>query len=884
MEVLAPRGWSSSRAGSISSQACMYRRLIAFVGFVFSFHCWEPSLRAGEIVLPASALERDAIVSARYHLNAAVTGPGKISIHWTDVLGRVVEDRTTPFDLVDELDIQFLLDIRRAVAMKNHLQVHVSIQGKNQKGEVSNREEDAALDFVAKPPEDGWSDYQIIMWQPYPKAAYPVLKGLGITGGQYNGRSFPAPDALIENDLRWYSENIGTDYYSEYHRYRADRTQEWSFIQAKELYRKDPASKEAFKRHPSFWDPVWRTRIHDRLVETARRNAPYRPFFYSLADESGIADLAAFWDFDFSDESLVPMRRWLQERYTTLADLNREWGSAFTAWDLVTPPTTHEAMQRKDDNFAAWADFKEWMDFTFSDALEMGKKAIESVDPHAFVGIGGGQRPGWGGYDYARLTKALTSIEPYDIGNNVEIIRSLNPKMPMLSTGFANGPWERQRVWREMFHGHRGLIIWDDKHEYGGTDGQPGERGVEASKYYNEIRDGLGALIINSRPLTDPIAIHYSQASMRTEWMLARRPGGDAWTNRQAKIERTDDEFLRLRESWCELIEDQGLQYNFVAYDQLEKGELFKAGYRVFVLPRSSSLSAAEAMAIQDFVAQGGIAIADGEPGTFNEHSRRLANSPLSGLFGGAHENAVTVRNFGKGKAIFLQGRTLDYLQDRLAGQEAATHDLVGGLLRSNGIAPEFAVTGAAGKSVVGVEMHAFRNGAVSVVTLTSNPLLRVDELGPPDFRSNKRFESPVRVKLTLPEALYIYDCRTGKPFGQRKTMDLTMDPYEPIILAVSPGPLPKLRVMAPASAKRGSMVEIGISAASSPAENHIFHVDVLNPQGSRVLYYSGNLIAAGGHARKLLPLAVDETVGDWKIRIRDAFTGDTTELVLAVN
>src|SRR6476660_9791801 len=106
--------------------------------------------------------------------------------------------------------------------------------------------------------------------------------------------------------------------------------------------------------------------------------------------------------------------------------------------------------------------------------------------------------------------------------------------------------------------------------------------------------------------------------------MLARRPEGDKWIERNARIERTDDEFLRLRESWCELIEDQGLQYNFVSYAQMEKGELLKSGYRVLVLPRSSSLSSAEASAIRAFVAQGGIAIADGEPGTFNEHSRRL--------------------------------------------------------------------------------------------------------------------------------------------------------------------------------------------------------------------------------------------------------------------
>ena len=69
-------------------------------------------------------------------------------------------------------------------------------------------------------------------------------------------------------------------------------------------------------------------------------------------------------------------------------------------------------------------------------------------------------------------------------------------------------------------------------------------------------------------------------------------------------------------------------------------------------------------------------------------------------------------------------------------------HELVGNLLRSNGIRPEFAVTDAKGNPVVGVETHIYRNGGVRLITLISNPQLRVDELGPPDFRSNQRFET----------------------------------------------------------------------------------------------------------------------------------------------
>ena len=238
------------------------------------------------------------------------------------------------------IEFTFPLDLRRAVAMRNHLAVHFSMDGKNLKS-PDHREEDAQVTFVARPPNPKWNDYEIIMWQQYPANLLPALEKLGITAGQYSGRSESLPEAFIDNDMRWYSENIGTDFYSEYHRYRRDRIQHWAFLQAKELLKKDPTGKEAFKRHPSLWDPVWRERIHDRLVAAAKRNFPYRPIFYSLADESGIADLAAFWDFDFSDQSLVPMRRWLQSRYGTLAVAQQRMGDGF--YGLESGHAAHHA-------------------------------------------------------------------------------------------------------------------------------------------------------------------------------------------------------------------------------------------------------------------------------------------------------------------------------------------------------------------------------------------------------------------------------------------------------------------------------------------------------------------------------------------------------------
>lgn len=834
--------------------------------------------QAGEIILPSNALERDSVIQAVYRTNALATGKGELSITWTDVHGRTVEERKLPVELTDEDQFTFPLDLRRAAAMKNTLRVHFSFEGRNKKNDPDKREEDAEITFVAKPPDRFWRDYQIIMWQDYPASAQPLLKSIGVNAGEYTGRSRMPPDFLIDHDLRWYDENIATDFYSAYHRWFPDRPVNWMFRDVREMHQREPGNLEAFKRHPSLSDPVWLEKIHDRLVDAARRSSPYRPIFYDLGDESGIADLAAFWDFDFSDESLVPMRRWLRQRYGTLAALNAQWGTAFTSWDLVTPLTTNEAMKRTDDNYSAWADFKDWMDFSYASAVKMGVDAVRSVDPDAYAGIEGAQMPGWGGYDYYRLSQSVTAIEPYDIGNNIEIVRSINPRIAVITTSFATGPWEKQRIWYELLHGNRGIIIWDDKNGFITKGGAIGERGREVEPLYHELRSGVGALLINSTRLADPIAIHYSQASMRTQWMLAQKPKGEAWALRRSSAdERIDNDFLRLRESWCRLIEDLGLQYNFVAYGQIEQGELIHRGYRVLILPQSSSLSAAEAREIRKFVEQGGTVIADGAPGAFDEHSRKLAESSLADLI---HSGSA-----GRGKFIMAQGDTLNYHQNRLVSKEGPVLEAAARWIAPSGVHPEFAVTDESGRHPVGVETHLFRNGDVTLVALLSNPQLRVNELGPPEFKSNDRFAKPRTLKLTLPREMYVYNVRASEALGKRTELTVKLDPYEPAIFAASPVELPHLDLSAPARVGRGHSAEIAFLVdRRSPAATHVLHLDITDPSGKTIDYYSGNVIAPHGRAAKLVPFAANDARGAWTVHVKDILSGQTRTATIEVN
>jgi len=70
----------------------------------------------------------------------------------------------------------------------------------------------------------------------------------------------------------------------------------------------------------------------------------------------------------------------------------------------------------------------------------------------------------------------------------------------------------------------------------------------------------------------------------------------------------------------------------------------------------------------------------------------------------------------------------------------------------------------------------------------------------------------------------------------------------------------------------------------TSPATLDVVHLDVIDPEGSSVAQYSGNLLAAGASvATKLVPFAFNDKPGIWKLRARDLLSGATATAELLV-
>ena len=824
--------------------------------------CWSVPAAADAIRLPQN-LTRDGTITAQYRVDTPITGSGVLTTEWVDTTGHVVERRQIPAKLWGGR-IPFSLELPRGFVAGYRLHAKLTLLAVTPSGTTFSYTSEADANMPVPMPRrsSGWSNYQVIMWQLHNELQYRALRQLGVTAGMVYSNNADKPAAtlapevapLLASGLRFYVEDIATDFYSAYHR----PASKGRFAAIKALYQKNPADRAALVRDPSLSDPAWLARVRHRLAVTVAAERSHDPLFYNLGDETGIADLSVAWDFDFSPASLAGFREYLRQRYGTLAALNHEWGAEFTAWDQIVPPTTKQAMNRTDGNFAGWGDFKTWMDVAFAAAVRQGTDAIHAADPHAIAAIEGAQDSGWGGYDYTHLATAVDLVEIYDGGENMAALRSFNPNMVLLTTLFGGGPTGIHELWREFFRGARGVILWDPNNEIVEADGTVGPWGKDLAPTWTELENGVAAQLIVSEPVFDSVGILYSPASLRTRWLLDWQPKGDAWSARSANDDYDDPNEVRTAmNDALQALWHHGVAPRFLTDDKIAQGVLARDHYRVLILPQSIALSAAASEQIAAFVHQGGVAIADGVPGWFNEHSRRLAAPQLINIFGAASQPAQSKVAPGQSAAIQLT--------------PAMFAGTLPGLVNAAGAGPGFVLATANGWPT-DVEMHRWRNGDVTIVSL-----LRSGGPVKPEPASEV-------VNLTLSQPAYVYDLRAGTALGHVQQLPVTLGRVTPVLLAISSQSLPALEVEAPQRIQSGTSVEVGLNLARSlPTTSTVVHIAVVRPDGSIARNYSGNVIIHDGRGTWAIPFAVYDATGWWQVRAIDRLSGQTVTRPLEV-
>jgi hypothetical protein len=465
---------------------------------------------------------------------------------------------------------------------------------------------------------------------------WAALRSIGIRGGmQY--RLHPARrEALRKGCAPFYVENIGRQLLSRYHTERG-------------LWEKTIAAmsgengRAALAREPSLSSQAFAEAFAKELKRHAEVYAKDPPLFYSLASEPSVTRLAAAADFDFSPAALQEFQRWLErDVYGTLKALNTAWDTPFAAWNEVVPMTTDEARTRLKDgvmNFSPWVDFRAFQDYTFSKVLRDGGDFLRQTDNRARVGITGALGAfAFGGWDWSRLAQSLDVVEAYDIGGARALWRDLAPGKPALAalTLSADDPAATvdaaRTVWSLALEGGpRGVIVWGD--------GTSAAQTQALAPVLRALDGELGALLGNCARQHDGVAVLYSPASVRVQWLFeAQRLHGDKWLSAwgaDTGAERRESPQLRLRESWGKLLDDLGLGWRFVSSAQVESKEILKpdAHIKTIVLPQAVALSDREVLVLKQFVQAGGQIVADATCGRFDEHGRLRDKPALDELF-----------------------------------------------------------------------------------------------------------------------------------------------------------------------------------------------------------------------------------------------------------
>ncbi len=427
-----------------------------------------------------------------------------------------------------------------------------------------------------------------------------------------------------------------------------------------------------------------------------------------------------------------------------------------------------------------------------------------------------------------------------------------------------------------------------------------------------EIKRGIGKLLMQCTRSHDGIAVMYSASSTHLS----------AFTDGLPKYVDT----LRV---FPYLFEDAGYQYRTVSYQQVAEGILSRDDFRVLYMPYCQAISQAEAVAIKSFVESGGTVIADLRPGVADEHGKAYSHGALDEVFGvrqrtgnaqalrglvrvnqpmgsfrgriiatysdaslqvttgKAHGQSAlpeilkegrpagscpvaVVNEYGKGRAILFSFSVSEYGAE--AGYSRRVQEFLQAVLSSIGVQP--AITSS---NIPGSQVYRYHRGRSDYAGLLRNPA-GTDVPGHDPGQNEIDAFKPEEFTIRLPRESHLYDMRAGRYLGYSDQVKHTEGDVTAFMLAALPYRVTGIDLHCKTTSPRqGDVVTVDVRAViagGEPADMHVFHLDVIDPEGREVRCLSSNVVAEDGWCDIPVPFALNDLPGRWRLVVRDVASG----------
>ena len=137
-------------------------------------------------------------------------------------------------------------------------------------------------------------------------------------------------------------------------------------------------------------------------------------------------------------------------------------------------------------------------------------------------------------------------------------------------TGYGSiGDEAQHQQWQRLFYGHSGAsIFWH--YTLLNPDLTLSEQGKALAEAFGHLQSGIGRVFMNSTVREDGVAIHFSMASVRGAWItdgkINAELGGDNGSSKNFA------ELGKRRDAWVKSLEQQNVQFRFLATPQIEAG------------------------------------------------------------------------------------------------------------------------------------------------------------------------------------------------------------------------------------------------------------------------------------------------------------------------
>ena len=693
--------------------------------------------------------------------------------------------------------------------------------------------------------------------------------------------------------------------------------------------------------------------MEQRARGTARAFRPYNPLAYTLGDENGMnhegtgpfADTPRVW---------TKFREYLRGVYPDMDALNTQWGTGFAAWDEIRFDSESQMLPDM-DNPSAWVDYRNFVTREFTAVHRRMRQAIREEHPGAGVGWDGVEQHPYGGQDWWELTRDMEMVNTYiphlepDVGQpwkifNGEAVGSFAREAPLRGCWMnranreygseyepwyllLNG-WNSTWWWQATFlHPGNGPLTWDLRLT---PMVEPMARTVK------EIKQGPGTLLAHARKVVSPVAVHYSAINYHASTIesgIGNHPGnlgyGTAFWSSPSLTKRGWGNDEQMKQVWgnvspkghCSaasanvyvMLHDLGFEPRTMARQEIEAGALTSSGTQVLVLPFVVAISDAEVKQIRQFVAEGGIIIADYRCGLRDGHGKIRDTPALDDLFGiereslevrrgrakvvaelahpaarpatfetmfrepvvragaealGYHDDGTQAfflkRQGSGGMAVYLNADVYSYIELRRRGQGHRMRKMFAALFTrtdcrnpDNRLSPTFPVN-----NWFGMELTWLRDGDTSYYGVL--PAYDVDN------------RAPRPVTLPFAEGTHVYDVRARKYLGPGGPINDTLYPGKPKMYAALRYKVAGVSVAAPPTARRGEPIGItlGVAAATDKLGPHAARVEVSLPDGRKPEYLARTVYLPTGQATYSFVPALNSPTGRWSVTAIEVVSG----------